>query len=208
MATSKKRKRSKRAAVMQGAPDLRPMVSVAGIRAFAMSAGDMSVFVMQEVTQVMQAARYKQARAIGVGIDRLLDDGHVSRPEAKDLKTIAKHVLRATRKDADILGASVQVRALYQNMAMSGASSPVALAIASAANASLANLHASTASMQQGVAAAVIATPGNAGVGAVVGGVIGGVIGGIAGGGMGAGLGAAIGAAAGAAIGFCNEKGV
>ncbi|KIG13581.1 hypothetical protein DB30_07912 [Enhygromyxa salina] len=178
-----------------------------GVRALAMSAGDMSVFVMQEVTQIMEDQRNNQARAIKVGINRLRADGHVSRPEAKDLEAIARCVLRSTRKNADIPKAAAELREFYKAMAMSSKTSPVALAIASAASASLTNLQMSKLPMPKGAAAGAV-IPGNAGVGAVVGGVIGGVIGGIAGGGLGAGLGASIGAAAGAAIGYCNEQGV
>ncbi|WP_146157460.1 hypothetical protein [Enhygromyxa salina] len=179
-----------------------------GVRSLAMSAGDMGVFVMQEVTRIMEDHKNNQARAIQVGIDRLQADGHISRPEAKDLKAIARTVLRSTRKNPDIAGAAMELRQMYKEMAMSSKASPVALAISSAASASLVNLHMQRASMPKGAAAKLDVIPGNAGVGAVVGGVLGGVIGGIAGGGFGAGLGAAIGAAAGGAIGYCNEKGV
>lgn len=181
--------------------------SPSSVRSIAMNAGDLSRSVMQEVTRIMADKRDSQVRSIQVGIQRLRKEGHISAQEAKDLAAISRLVLGATRPRASVARASTQVRAMYQRMVISSGSSPVALAIASAASASFAP--ASPVGLPSGVmAATVTGTPGTTGVGAVVGGVIGGVIGGVVGGGLGAGLGAAIGAAAGAAIGFCNEKGV
>jgi hypothetical protein len=211
MGTAKKKpkKSAKKAPSMRaGASTEYQLDTALGVRAFAMSAGDMSVFVMQEVRRVMEEQRFSQTRAIQVGIDRMQKDRHISAQEAKDLKLISRLVLRTTRENADLAEAAMQVRELYQTMAASPDSSPAALAIASAASASLREPEMSAGAQPRAAAAAVVITPGNTGVGAVVGGVIGGVIGGIAGGGLGAGLGAAIGAAAGGAIGFCNEAGV
>lgn len=208
MATvSKKKKSSKKPSTMRLAPIGDLMDPTAGVRAFAMNAGDLSVFLMQEVKRVMEEQRYNQARAIAVGIDQLLAAGHISRQEAKDLNMVAKHVLRAARKNADAVGTWAPIKALYHKMAMSSASSPVALAITSAANASLRE-QAMMASMPKGALAKVVGTPGNTGVGAVIGGVLGGVLGSIICGGFGAGVGAGLGAATGAAIVFSNEKGV
>jgi hypothetical protein len=211
MATASKKKpkkSAKKAPSMQGMATEYQLMSASGVRAFAMSAGDMSAFVMQEVRRVMEEQRFSQTRAIQIGIDRMLKDRHISAQEAKDLKLVARLVLRTTRENADLPGAAMQVREMYQSMVAMPDSSPAALAIVSAASASLREPGLSMETQPRAAAAAVVVTPGNTGVGAVVGGVIGGVIGGIAGGGLGAGLGAAIGAAAGGAIGFCNEAGV
>lgn len=187
------------------------MVDSMSVRAVALSTGDLGAAVLQEVARIMGEQRNSQVRALQVGIDRLQQDGHVTAREARDLKTIARLVLGSTRERANVPQAADQVRELYQRMLVTGRGSPVALAIASAAKATLAMpMPALVPAMPggTGLIAAATVTPGATGVGAVVGGVIGGVIGGIVGGGLGAGLGAAIGAAAGGAIGFCNEAGI
>jgi hypothetical protein len=183
-----------------------PLDSLVAIRTIAMSAGDLSLSVMQEVTRIMAQEGNSQVKSVQLGIDRLREDGHISAEETKQLKSISRLVLGATRATGDASQSAVQVREIYQAMVISGKGNPVALAIASAATASLSHRQEHAAPAVTADAATI--TPGSTGAGAVIGGVIGGIIGGLVGGGLGAGLGAAIGAAAGGAIGFCNKAGV
>lgn len=89
------------------------------VRNIAMSAADLSVSVMREVTRIMRQNDNSQVKSIEIGIGRLLQDGYISTQEAKDLKKISRLVLGATRKKADPSQNASQVSQLYQRMVIS-----------------------------------------------------------------------------------------
>jgi hypothetical protein len=180
------------------------ILSPAGVRAVAMNAGDLSLITTREITQIMGERGGVQLRAVQQGIARMLDDGYISSHEAKELNNVAKLVFATTRPRTDVTSAAFDLRATYEQMVCSGQASAVALAIVSAASASL-----NPQSLPPpGRMAVAMISPEMTAVGAVIGGVIGGSVGGVIGASAGAGLGATIGAAIGAALFNCPVRSV
>ena len=186
-----------------------PFDNIHAVRSFAMNAGQFAVLVSREVARVMAEHKNNQAKSIHYGIDRLLQAGCVSEAETATLKKIANLVLGATRQGADVAQAAAEAGQLYHGLMMISSSSPVALAIASAASSSLSAQHESTMTQSghEVALASVTITPAGPGTGAVIGGILGGLFGSVFGP-IGAGVGAGIGAAAGAGIGYCNQHNV
>jgi hypothetical protein len=204
-----KKKASKKTGTTQGDPTIGAILGsmeMAHCRAIAMNSGDLSVFVVQELMRVMDEQNNDRAKVIQVGIERLVADGYVSSQEAKDLKTITKLVLDSVNDKVDVAEACLQAKTLYMDMVMSGQSSSVALAITSAASASLFVQAASTLLPEDAIPADMEFMPEDAGVNAIVGGVLGAMVGGLIGGATGAGFGASLGATSGGAISYFNEK--
>ncbi|MCA1408954.1 hypothetical protein I6F26_32845 [Ensifer sp. IC3342] len=168
------------------------------VRAVAISAGDLSVVVRNEVKKTLTANRNDVVRSLESGLQELTKRNLISPGERDQLNAVSKHLLNAIRGKEDGEDAFLAIRGAYQELLKDQDSSPTALAIASVAN--------SAFDVQK--SSPLTITPMTTGAGAVIGAILGGVVGGIVGGGLGAGIGAAIGGAAGAAIGFCNEHGV
>lgn len=166
-------------------------------RAIAISAGDLSIVVRQEVKRILEENRNDVLKSLNAGLQELLKRDLISGQEFEQLQDALKHLLYSIRGKEDGEDAFFSIRKIYQEILIDQDSSPTALAIASVANSAF-NIERSSP---------VTITPETTGGGAAVGAVIGGVIGGLVGGGVGAGIGAAIGGAAGAAIGWCNETG-
>jgi hypothetical protein len=166
-------------------------------RAIAISAGDLSIVVRNEVKKILKTNRNDILRSLNSGLQELVKRKSISTQEQKHLNEICRHLLYSIRGKEDGEEAFLAIRKIYHELLMDEGSSPTALAIASVANSAF-NLEKHSP---------LTITPETTGAGAAIGAVIGGVIGGIVGGGFGAGFGAAIGGAAGAAIGWCNETG-
>jgi hypothetical protein len=177
----------------------------AHLRAIGISAGDLRNAALHEIAKIMREHKNNQVIALQIGVDRLLQAGHISNSEADDLKRVVRLVLGATRQKSEPSQTASEVREIYERMVVSEKSSPVALAVASAANSAFSSSPENGVSTTQ---ATVTITPNSTGAGAVIGGIIGGIFGGLMGGPAGAALGAAAGAAAGAGIGFCNQHGI
>jgi hypothetical protein len=169
----------------------------ASARAIAISAGDLSIVVRNEVMKTLKANRNDIVRSLNSGLQELVKRNLIFKQEYEPLSAAIKHLLGAIRGKEDSEDAYLEIRNLYHRMLIDKDSSPTALAIASVAHSAF-NVEKSSP---------VTITPHTTGAGAVVGAVLGGIIGGIVGGGIGAGIGAGIGGAAGAAIGWCNETG-
>jgi hypothetical protein len=173
------------------------LASYGSARALAVSAGDLSVVVRNEVKKVLKDNRNDVLKAVTNGLGELTERGFISANEAENLRSICGYLFGSIRGKADPEDSFLMIRRVYHQLLKDQRSSPTALAIASVAHSAF-NLEKSSP---------LTITPETTGGGAVVGAVIGGVIGGLAGGAVGAGIGAAIGGAAGAAIGWCNETG-
>ena len=169
-------------------------------RTIAISAGDLSVAVRNEVIRIMESNKNTVLPSIIDGLNELLERKLITSKEFEVLKDICELIFKSIRGKIDGEDAFFSIRKYYSSMLIDQNSSPTALAIAS--------ISSSVFDFEKSNSVSVTIIPGNAGSGAVIGGVFGGIIGGIVGGGLGAGLGAAIGGAAGAAIGWCNDKGV
>jgi len=174
------------------------LTDISSARSLAISAGDLSVVVRQEVQRILEGNQNDLTKSIDWGFEDLARRNLISGEEAQSLKDLCKHLLNSIRRREDAEDAFFAIKKAYAAMILDPNSSPVALAIASAASSAFEFEKTNSVSI----------TPSNTGAGAVVGGIIGGAIGGIVGGGLGAAIGAGIGAAAGAAIGYCNKHGV
>lgn len=170
-------------------------MDLATVKAIAISSGDISVAVSEEVSKRFPSKKRNALRTVNEGLKELLERELITAKEHVELQTICKLFVEAVVGKKDAEDSFFAIRKAYQSMILNQSTSPVALAIASTANSSFNFVKSNS----------VTITPGNTGTGAVVGAIIGGIVGGLMGGGLGAGIGAAIGAAAGAAIGCSNE---
>ena len=184
--------------------------NLASARSIAISAGDLSAVVRQEVKKILGKKGCHQLDAVKVGINQLLERNLISTREAKDITVICNELFGAIRGKEDSAKAASIVREIYQQMLVDHQCSPTALAIASVTNASFEvnSNEVGREGQRELTTAAIVITPETTGAGAATGAIIGGIIGGIVGGGLGAGIGAAIGGAVGGAIGLCNEENV
>jgi hypothetical protein len=171
--------------------------SYASARAIAISAGDLSITVRNEVKKILKKNRNGVLGSLNSGLKELLERDLISSHECGKLKEVFKHLLYSIGGKEDSEDAFLAIRAIYHDMLIDQQSTPTALAIASVTTSAF-NLEKNSP---------VTITPETTGAGAAAGAVIGGAIGGAVGGFLGAGIGAAIGGAAGAAIGLCNETG-
>lgn len=165
--------------------------------AIAISAGDLSRAVRQQVKKILKENRNDILKAIYSGLQELLERKLISAIEFEQLKNVCKHLINSVRGKEDGEDAFLLITKIYQEMLTNHESNPSALAIASVANSAF-NFEKSSP---------LTITPESTAAGAVTGAVIGAAMGALLGGGVGAGIGAAIGGAAGAAIGWCNEEG-
>lgn len=181
-----------------------PKAEYSRLRAGATSTGDLTGAVRKEIRRLLAVNDGQQNQAMKAGLRRMVEDGSISSSEARVLSRIVDSVLVEAKKKNAAGKEYAKVRDAYHELLADSQASPVALAIASAANSSFA---VEESDGDDANVARVVITPETTGAGAVVGGVIGGIMGFIAGGPAGAAIGAGIGAGAGAGIGACNEKG-
>ncbi len=170
----------------------------ASVRAIAISAGDMSVVVREEVKKILKQNKNNVLKSLYSGLEELVKRDLIFALECDKLKEVCKHLLYSLNGKEDSEEAFLAIRTIYHSMLIDQQSTPTALAVASVATSAFNLERESPLSI----------TPGTTGAGAAAGAVIGAAIGGAVGGFLGAGIGAAIGGAAGAAIGLCNESGV
>ena len=182
------------------------MNDYASVRALAISAGELSIAIRNEVKKILQENHHSISRSLDSGLKELVSRELISSQECENLDGICKHLLNAIRGKEAGEQAYLAIKSTYHRMLIDPSTSPAALSIASVAHSAF-DIEDSGSGSPEKTMAQVVITPMSTGAGAAIGAIIGGVIGGLAGGGLGAGLGAAIGGAAGAAIGWCNENG-
>ena len=170
---------------------------LSSVRTIAMSAGDFSIAVRQEVEKVLKSNRNNVVKSFGTLLQTLLERNLIADNEAKQLENVFDLLLNAIREKIDAEDAYFSIKKIYNDMITRHDSSPVALAMSSVASSSFNFKKTNSVSF----------TPATAGAGAVVGAGLGAIIGGAVGGPLGAGIGAAVGAVAGAAAGLCNQTG-
>lgn len=103
-------------------------------RTLAASAGDHRVAVMREVRRLLHDNEGNQLKAVEAGLDRLAQDGLITRRDHSDLGKICAYVFAAQMRDDSQEAAASKVQAVYDGMLVSSTSSAVALAIASIAS--------------------------------------------------------------------------
>jgi hypothetical protein len=175
-------------------------------KSIAVSAGDLSVAVREEVRKIINKKENKNniLKSIYSGLDELLERGVISEKEVKPLKRICGHLLLATlenkdeeNKEKDREDAFFAIKKLYNEMLADQECSPAALSIASVIHSSF--------GFEKSNSVKII--PETTGAGAAMGAIIGAGFGAGFGGPIGAGIGGAIGGIVGAAIGLSNETG-